>query len=266
MKLVIKEEKLKLLLEKHKDQIGKKKDTVGSLVMLFSLIIAVAFATYDSIWFLTGDQVRLLAWVITIAVGIWVIYNIFNKSKKKCTIETLYNEIYKESDVGFESIVIIIIKNEFENYSSKYLVFRDSVNACSFFPYIRVKASEQPKTELELTNFKLDFKDLEQELKPKVNKMFKLSNDVYNLEYLFQRESFKFSLREDKDKVYNFIFYQLRPHGDFFKLNENLTLNQFEIDGKHFAWKSLVEMESDDNTRMRNMDVLRYISSFEHAM
>lgn len=234
-KILVDEEKLNLLLDSKKQFIGNKV-TLDSVLSSVSFLVSVVFASYDEVF---GSFGKIFKYCF-VALGIFftckTIKDVVDSKKNNYTFEDLLNDINKLNEIQHNHS-IVIIKDTFNEFPNKYLVYNDSKWNCLLFP--NYKDSEN--------NVDFIIEHLSNELK--------ISKSCISLKYIDQYISYKMSEKDKEYKVYNHKFY-IASISDFPAYMKTET---FVADGKDYHWKSMTELDQDENVAKKNSDILSHI-------
>lgn len=132
---------------------------------------------------------------------------------------------------------IVVIKDSFQQFPNRYLVYEDKRWNCDFF-----------------LNYKENINN-EDFIKNHISNELKINLDSIKLSYVGQRVHEKYSESAKEKKVYSHKFYlaTIDTFPDFMKADS------FECDGKKYKWLSISELEQDTNVQEKNLDILNYI-------
>lgn len=132
---------------------------------------------------------------------------------------------------------IVIIKGTYNKFPNKYLVYNDTKWNCLLFP--NYKENEN--------NIRFITEHLSNELK--------ISRENISLKYVNQYISYKMSEKDKKYKVYNHKFFI----ASISKFPSYMKEDSFVADGKEYCWKTMVELERDENVAKKNSDIIGHI-------
>ena len=136
---------------------------------------------------------------------------------------------------------IIIIKDNFNEFSNKFLVYDDTVWNCMLFPNCR------------------DSINNETYIADNISKKFGINKNSIKIEYKGSKISKKISKKDNNKKTYFHKFF-LVIISDFPKYMKN---DEFIHNGKTYHWKTIIDLESDNNVMNKNEDVLSFIKTLE---
>jgi hypothetical protein len=249
MDYLISKERLELLLEKEKENIGKKWNGLQQISVAFSIFITLIVSDCKDIFGITGKQWWSILCFVCLAMFVWGILLLILTRKKKLTPTILTEKIISISELLNEPRYIIIIQNDYEEFPNKYLVYTDPVWKCYLCIHYPFNSNDDEETRLNKIKRNIS-RDLHIEI-----------NMIENINYIFQRDSNKYSYRVKKNKLYFFYFYHIKLNLSS-NSGENIK-NDFTIDGKEYSWKSINELEQDPNTQDRNSDVIKFLKEFQ---
>ena len=132
---------------------------------------------------------------------------------------------------------IIVIKDTFNEFSNRFLVYNDTKWDCKFF-----------------LNYKENINN-ESYIKEHLSNELKIPGDCINLKYVTSKIHEKYSESDKMNKIYSHKFYL----ADIVDFSEILKNDVFEIDGRTYYWMSMSELESDQNVLKKNNDIVSYV-------
>ena len=238
--LNIDKKKLKLLLERRKKLIEKRKgDGLGDIISSVSLMITLIFADFSDISIIEPLYFIIIAWGISIAVFAYGIYIFIKSITNIYTIDHLYSEIADIDPKVEHAFNIVVIRNCNEN--CKYLVFKSKRWGCWLFPnYHCSEKIFQEEKELEY---------IKKCLKRDIN-IF----ETIEFKYIGNEISEKYSAGDKISKKYHFHYFLATD----IKLS-NGNKKSFHFNGKKYCWKTLDNMYADKKIVKKNNDVLDYV-------
>lgn len=237
MKLLIDEKSLKYLLETKRDCIGYKlsngiEDTFAGIGFLASL----AVAEYKDLGFLSGEIIKVVLAIIGIAYSFRGIIMIVKNVKEPYNQNDMYNDIKKLDEVT-HPFSVVAIKDTFNEYPNRYLLYYDERWDCKFFPSYKTVDNN------------------EDNIKSKLSSELKVDESKIKLEFKTFEIQKKFSVSHNEDRVYDHRAYvaQVTYFSDLMKKDE------FEIEGKKYCWMTIHDMEKDERIMQINADVVGLI-------
>ena len=140
-----------------------------------------------------------------------------------------YKEIHHHS--------LAIIRNIFEETPDKYLLYFDERWQCRLF--LNWKSKENQEEDLE-------------NIKKQLSAELQIDAEAIQGQLWFEQVHEKYSVSADKNKWYHHSFYevQISEFPDWVKQPD------FEVNGKHFYWMSIAEMEADPRIMEVNADII----------
>lgn len=235
MKLLIDDVKLNLLLTQKKQYIGKAVvwDSVLSSV---SLLISVWLATFRDYFGVPGTALKVFFAIVGVAFTIKAVLDVRKSQKDKYTYEDLLKDINKLNEITHNHS-IAVIKDTYNEFSNRYLVYEDKKWDCDFF-----------------MNYK-DNANNEEFIKSRLSSELKINKDDITLRYFGSDIREKFSETAKKNKLYNHKFY----FAEIASFPEPMKSDTFEIDGKTYKWRCISDMEQDKKIQEKNMDILNVV-------
>ena len=235
MKILIDDVKLNLLLETKKSFIGKNV-AWDSFLSALSFLISVVLASYSGLFGIPGVVLKTIFVILGIIFTTKSIADIYSSKKNNYSYSDLLSDINKLNEITHNHS-IVVIKDTFNKYPNRMLVYDDTRWDCKFFLNYKENANNESFIKQHLS----------QELKIE-------SHDI-GLEYLGQRIHEKFSESAHEKKVYSHKFYlaTIRNFSDL------MRKDSFECDGRQYYWMTVPELEQDRNVQKKNSDILEYV-------
>lgn len=237
MRLLIDDKDLKLLLEQNRDKIGhngiKGIDTLFAGVTFFLSTLA---ADYSSVKIISSEVMKSICLILGIIFSVWSVIKMIKSSKNKYGHISLYNDIEKLNTIT-HPFTIVAIKDTFNNYPNRFLLYYDQRWQCKFF-----------------FNFKT-VDDNEENIKQRLSNILKIEKKDISLVYKTERIYEKYSVSDKIDKIYEHRIYKAEI-SDF---TDILKSNEFTIDGVKYFWMTIQDMENDTQIKEKNLDVVNII-------
>ncbi len=234
-KILVDEEKLNLLLDSKKQFIGNKV-TWDSVLSSVSFLVSVVFASYDETFGSFGAFFKYTFVVLGIFFTCKTLKDVYDSKKNNYSFEDLLNDINKLNEIQHNHS-IVIIKNTYDEFPNKYLVYNDAKWNCLLFP--NYKDNEN--------NLEFIAEHLSNELK--------ISKENIFLKYVDQYISYKMSEKDKEYKVYNHRFFV----ANISEFPAYMKDNGFVADDKEYSWKTMNELEQDENIAKKNSDIIGHI-------
>lgn len=234
----IEEDQLKLLLEKKRKIIERKKyDGIGEIISAISLMITLVLSDFSHLEVIKPGYFKFGAWSIAWIILIYGTYE-FIQSLKGYSIEQLYCEIMDLDPKIEHPFDIIIIRN---STCGKYLVFKSKRWRCWLFPNYHCLEGVFGKAK--------EIKYIKKCLQRDLN----ISEDI-ECKYIGNKLSEKYSAADKVRKKYNFHYFEITN-----LTFENDKKGRFRSNGKKYCWKTLDQMYANKNIVKKNKDVLDYV-------
>lgn len=243
MKMVIDKTELELLLHKKNKFIGTK--NLNGLDKIFAGItfaVPSIFGKYPNFWGLNGETIKAILIILGFVYAGWGIVKLVKNKKNKYTKEDLLNDIC-DLDQITHPFSIIAIKDTFNSYPNKFLLYYDERWDCKFFFSYRT-----------LDDDNKNIKNIKTRLSNELKTPIKSINVDYITENIYQ----KYSVSDKIQKMYDHKIY----YAKISKFNDELKNKHFIIDGKKFYWMTIQEMESDPNIIEKNLDIVNLVKKF----
>ena len=133
---------------------------------------------------------------------------------------------------------LVAIKNTFNNTSNKFLVYYDERQDCKLF-----------------SNYKTIDTDNEAALIDYIAADLDCDKRKINCKYITSRIQSKYSYSHNENRIYNHRLYEI----NISHFPERIKHNDFTINGKHYYWMSISDMERDENILKKNKEVVDFI-------
>lgn len=235
VKILIDDVKLNLLLEQKKQFIGK---TIvwDSVLSSTSLLISVILSSYKDILGIPGVVFKTLFVILGLFFTGKSILDIVKSSRNRYNFEDLLGDINKLNEIAHNHS-IVVIKDSFQKYPNRFLVYEDTRWGCEFF----LNYKENPNNE--------EF------IKSHISNELKIDSGDIQLKYVAQKIHEKYSESAKENKVYSHKFYlaTINSFPDFMKQDS------FESDGRKYHWRSMTELEQKPDVQTKNMDLVNFV-------
>ncbi|MCD8050023.1 MAG: hypothetical protein LUG52_10640 [Clostridia bacterium] len=237
MKLLIDDVKLNLLMEQKKSYIGKKV-AWDSILSACSFLISVLFATYKDLWGISGEAFKIFFVMLGLFFTFKALYDVLKSVKNSYNYEDLLQDINKLNEITHNHS-IVAIRDTFEQYPNRFLVYDDVRWKCKLF-----------------VNYK-DNTNNESFIKDHLSRELKIDESKIKLTYIAQNISEKISGSDNVKKVYCHKLFL----AEIEDMPENMRKDTFEADGRVYHWKSIVELEEDDEAMAKNADIIGFVKN-----
>lgn len=233
-RLLLDENDVKFVLERNRDYIGRKAlFGFDSLIAAIGFLITITMSDFKEFYW-----IKYLFGVLALFYLIWGLHNIVTYMKrKKFDHNTLFKQLEDIDIMKNHPHSIILIKDDFNKNSNRFLVYYDSRWECRLF----VNYHTLGENEEDILNIN---RHIESELKSKTKSCV----------FLFDKIHSKYSVSARREKYYHHRFYRLNM--DF---NKTTRKDSFEIDGKTYYWMSIAQMEADKNIMEKNSDIVNFV-------
>lgn len=235
MKIVIDERDLNLVLEEKKNVIGAK-ITWDSIVSAISLTISALIGGYGNFFFIPGWVFRYILLVMGISFTIKCVRDTRNFVKHPYTHKDLLRDIESKKENTHDHS-IVAIKDTFNEYPNRFLLYYDTRWKCWLFP-----------------NFK-DNADNEGFIKEGISNKLKVKAEGIDMMFLTRRRQQKYSESHKEERIYLHSVYKATIK----KFPSQERKDEFEVDGVRFKWMGIPEMEKDDRIQKVNTDVVQLV-------
>ena len=188
---------------------------------------------------MSGGTIKTLIISIAICLTLWGFLMTLSDQKNSFSHEKLYEEMRASNEIE-HPFSIVAIKDTFEKYPNKFLLYFDSRWKCWFF-----------------FNFKTnnDLQQNENNIKSGLSSKLKVDADDIDLEYKDEAIHHKYSESDNVEKYYHHILYNCILKN----FNDEIRKDKFTIDGVDYAWMTIDEMEKNPSINKRNLDVVEFV-------
>lgn len=162
--------------------------------------------------------------------------------RKPCSGDVLRADIMNLNEVT-HPFSIVAIRDTFNEYPNRFLLYYDTRWDCRFFPNYRTKAVEDENVE---------------NIRRRLSSELKVDADKISVSFCGERIQRKYS---ESDKVMK--SYDHRLYSAALPLSGELCKDDFIIDGKHFYWETVGQMYEDAQIRTKNLDVVSFVSDYQ---
>lgn len=237
MKLLINKLKLKLLLEEKRDSIRHSTEGIDIIISAILYIVSLLCSDFRSIGNVNALVIETLAWVIAVLLLLYGLYKIIYSHKHKYDHHMLYTDIENLNEI-IHPFSIVAIKDTFNTYANRYLLYYDKAWDCWFFFSFHTAQQQN-----------------EESITRRLSNKLKIDPTDINIQYITDRLQPKFSEKDQINKVYQHSLYQgiIAQYPDF------MTQDEFDIDGTLYRWHTIEQMEDDTNIMSKNKDVVSFV-------
>ena len=234
--ILLDQEQLRLLLKSNASKIG---NTNGwePFITAFIFFISSAFATYQPWSIFSAGIFKGLVVVISCILMIRGIY--LAVKDRKYTYMDLYTEMKNQNQIK-HPFSIVVVKNEFEQYPDRFLVYYDSRWKCRLFLNFRTQQ---------------DMTENEEKIKRGLSNDLQVNMSDIKIDYKNTYLHKKFSYSDQCEKWYEHTIYQAHIS----HMPETEQRDSFVINGRQYHWMSLPEMERDQIMMEKNSDIVSFV-------
>lgn len=136
---------------------------------------------------------------------------------------------------------LVIIKESFNDNMKRFLLYYDEKWDCKLF--LNYKTQERGDKAAIIAN---------------VVKELKLNQKEVKCRYITSKLQEKYSVSHRENRIYNHRLYELQVN----RFSEQEMEKDFVVNGKHYYWMSIEEMEKDDNIRNKNLEVVDFVKEY----
>lgn len=238
MKMLIDSTELKLLLEQKRDSIGRSVQGIDVLFAGVTFGLSILCADFQSIGFVSGDSIRTACVILAIVFSGRGIMMIINSARDRYGHTELYNDIEKLNNIQHR-FSIVAVKDTFNQYPNRFLLYYDERWKCKFFFSYKTVDNDADNIITKLSN------------------ELKVDRDNIKVEFKTEQIQEKYSVSHKENRVYDHRVYSV----EISKFRNDITADEFEIDGKKYYWMTLQDMEKDQRIKEVNLDVVSLIKA-----
>lgn len=164
--------------------------------------------------------------------------------KKDYSAEKLYDEVADLNRLE-HPFSIIGLKDSYNDFSNKYLLYYDTRWKCFLFPNIRTSENDSKNEENMIHD---------------ISNSLKIKQEQLTVKKVGERIHQKYSVSDRRMKWYHHTFYEMNVQ----EFPEEVKKARFDIDGKNYCWMSIAEMEQNSRIQEVNSDIVSMVKEFYH--
>lgn len=184
-----------------------------------------------------GIVIKTLAFVIGLAATVYGIWKIIISVMYKYDHKILYHDIENLNEIT-HPFSIVAIKDTFNEYANRYLLYYDKSWNCWFF-----------------FSFKTMEEQNEENIRVRLSNALHIPKDNISLYYKLERIQPKYSIKDNMHKVYLHRLYEAKISN----FTDECKVDRFEVDGVQYRWMTIEEMETDETIMDINKDVVSMV-------
>ena len=229
---------LKLLLEQKRGFIGRRLSwdlVVTGLLFALPLIPT----TFDDLWGVSGNVYKWILISIGFAIVLAGIIQMAVVSKKNYTADDLYSDMVKLEPPA-KRFSLVAIKDTFNKYPNRYLLYYDEKWDCKFFPNCKTLEEETANKDNVIE---------------KISVMLNIPVARLSAEFKAQDIQHKFAPADNTVNIYDHKLYEVTVSS----FPKELRQSSFSIGGKQFFWLTIDEMLKDKRIYEMNLSVVSFV-------
>ncbi len=164
------------------------------------------------------------------------IFDIAKDLKNKYNFSDLLADINKLNEM-VHGHSIVVMKDSYQHFPNRFLVYDDKRWGCQFFLNYKENSNNE------------DF------IRSHISGELKIEKTDITLVFKGQRIHQKYSESAKENKVYCHKFYL----AEVTTFPEEMKADSFEYDGKTYHWRSISELEQDEDVQKKNQDILGFV-------
>lgn len=244
MQLDIDDDQLKALLEEKKNHIGHSwKQAIMDCGSGVALLITSASADFSSKMSVQYDVVfHIILYPFSLFLVFLGVHRlILSLRSRDYNSKQLYNDILSLNK-SKRHYSLVAIKNTYDKYPNKYLMYYDKKWKVYFFP-----------------KFKRNGTDTTNSIRNQLSAYLKIDEQFISVEFLTEEPNQKKFSEDGKIyKVYDHRYYKATINS----FRESMKKDRFIIEGINFRWMTFQEMEGNANVRKKNSDVIQIFKTY----
>lgn len=247
MNLTIDKDKLELLIEKRKSYIGSKwYELVPDLISGITLIVSAINPPNLSGTFLESyaQGIQVFFGMVGLVMMGWSIYRIVRNGCFCYSHQKLCDEI-EMLDKHFYSLVAI--KDTFNRYPKRLLLYRDEKWNAEFFPAFRTTPGERELDRKNICKLLSTYLEIdESDIK------LTFLEEIDNQEKIYKTDD------HNEKRVYDHRYYL----AEIKRFNKRVKKDQFIIMNRSYRWMTFSEMESNKKIYEKNKEVIETFEKY----
>jgi len=256
--LSISYDRLRLILVNYSNTVeraGSWTTYAGISIPLWLSLVVSDFTANSTTVGLSGEQWQLVFVLAAGSTSARALYGLFIYLRRP-RFDSLIASIISSADIVREFRAICVAKVRAQDHDYRILVYRDPLWDCFMLPhYNMIDSTFHDIDDPVLCNYFAGFVGVPADLVR--------SNCVSGVEL----KSRKHSEFHRQGTLYKFCFYIMSINTDGGGVvPDHIKNRKFTHNGKEFSWMTLSEMEADQNTRHRNLDMTRHLSDHSNLM
>lgn len=234
------EDRLQLILERHKDQIGNASYR-SDIITGVTFIVSTLAATYSGFWIISGAYLKAIILLVAISLTAWGVLREINNRSQKFDNNKLFEGMKANNEIE-HPFSIVAIKDTFRDYPNKYLLYYDNRWNCWFF--MNFKTKDDPEANIS-------------SIKQGISSKLKVDANDIELNHKAEEMHHKHSVSDDEDKWYHHKLYSC----ELANFRSELEKDDFSIDDVKYKWMTIAEMEKNPSIKKHNMDVVQFVKN-----
>ena len=240
--ITIKTAKMELELRDFVQTIRQKDDWLTWFGLFLSLGSTLFLTDFKSVPGLDANVIASIYGILTFASLCMTIKSIYTsiRIRGKDNVAYMMDVLMSKSQTPYEFRLLYVIKRG-PIESAKILVFKDQIWNCYVLPHCK---DDHPFSE--------------KVARIKLSQYLGISPEKIMIDFFdtrLDKISHKYSEYHKREGVYYFKFCYVYMKN----VPQTFTQDSFEVDGREFLWMTCQSLEEDDNTRLKNSDVIRHI-------
>ncbi|MCR5703703.1 MAG: hypothetical protein K6G85_03695, partial [Eubacterium sp.] len=144
MNILLDETKLENLLLKRKEHIGNNSILWTEILAVISYTVSLFCSDFHDTFGLQASTLQTIANGIAIVFLFVLAVQIIKQIRNKYNFEILYEDIMNMNQIK-HYFSLVAIKDDYEQYPNRFLVYYDQSWKCWFFPNFRTKEEDNEK-------------------------------------------------------------------------------------------------------------------------
>ena len=238
---------LRLTLFQFVDKATKARDWVAPLGVLATIVVTVVVSDFQDRFGISASAWRAVVVMTAVVTTVWLAVALVNWFRAP-TVEDLLAQLIDRSSARVERRLIFVFRLRGKDGLTRVLVYRDIVWECFLFPHMKLTDDEVAQWNAHRAE-------------QYVGDLFGLAASAINLAHVEDGDlhSQKYSefTKAETTYLFRFALVSIDPAAI-----GRMSKRSFAIGGQQYRWMTLDEIEHDQNSARRNLDVLRHLRDY----
>lgn len=210
---------------------------MDTIIAGVSFLLSAFTATYTDVLGIPGMVIKTVFCTIGVMYGVKIMKDVITMSKNKYNHEILMKDIVNLNRIQHNHS-LIAIQDTFSGKKDRFRVYYDERWDCKLF-----------------LNYKTEDKNNEDVIIDRLAADLELDKRKISCTYITSRVQEKYSVSHEENRMYNHRLYEV----SLTKYPEKMKTDDFSVNGKHYYWMTIKDMEEDENVRKKNLEVVDFV-------